>query len=96
MHLPLELVGFKIYTEIAENFPIASGSDEFFYFPQDVMYCKETVTCSHKGCLRETTYCISLYSREKISRMLQEVGFTDILFQEDFMDRQEIGDYGTI
>lgn len=62
----------------------------------DVMYCKETVTCSHKGCLRENTYCIRLYSREKISRLLQEVGFTDILFQEDFMDRQENGDYGTM
>jgi len=63
---------------------------------QDVMYCQETVTCSHKGCLRENTYCIRLYSREEISRLLGEVGFTDILFQEDFMDRQEIGDYGTM
>ena len=34
MHSPLDLVGFKIYREIAENFPISSASDEFFYFPQ--------------------------------------------------------------
>lgn len=63
---------------------------------QDVMYCKETVTCSQKGCLRETTYCIRIYSREKICDMLYGAGFTDIRFQEDFMDRQENGDFGTM
>ena len=63
---------------------------------QDVLYCRETVTCSHKGCLRENTYCIRLYSRDEISRMLQDVGFTGILFQEDFMDRHTQGDFGTM
>lgn len=62
----------------------------------DVIYCRETVTCAQKGCLRENTYCIRLYSPEKISQMLEEVGFTDISFQADFMDRQEKGDYGTM
>lgn len=63
---------------------------------QDVIYCKETVTCSQKGKLRENTYCIRLYSPEKISHMLENVGYTDISFQEDFMDRQKKGDYGTM
>ena len=63
---------------------------------RDVIYCRETVTCSQKGCLRDNTYCIRLYSPEEISHMLEDIGFTDISFQEDFMDRQEKGDYGTM
>jgi len=63
---------------------------------QDVMYCQETVTYSPKGCLRENTYCIRLYSREDIRDMLQRVGFRDIFFQEDFMDRRHKGDFGTM
>ncbi len=63
---------------------------------QDVIYCQETVVCSQKGTLRDNTYCIRLYSQEQIRRMLENVGFTDISFQEDFMDRQEKGDYGTM
>ena len=63
---------------------------------QDLIYCQETVICSKKGCLRDNTYCIRLYSPKKISHMLEETGFTDISFQEDFMDRHEKGDYGTM
>jgi D-alanine-D-alanine ligase len=63
---------------------------------QDVLYCRETVSCAHQGSLRESTYCIRLYSREHIRHMLEEVGFTAVLFQEDFMDRREKGDYGTM
>lgn len=63
---------------------------------RDVIYCRETVTCSKKGCLRNNTYCIRLYSPEQIRYMLENIGFTEISFQEDFMDRQEKGDYGTM
>lgn len=63
---------------------------------QNVICCRETVTCSIKGRLRDNTYCIRLYSPDEIRRMLKDVGFTDITFQEDFMDRQEKGDYGTM
>jgi len=62
----------------------------------DVIYCREIVTCSEKGCLRENNYCVRLYTPEKISGILSAIGFSDITFQEDFMDRQEQGDYGTM
>lgn len=63
---------------------------------QDILYCRETVTCSEEGRLRENTYCIRLYSPEKISRMLKKIGFSNVSFQKDFMARQEKGDYGTM
>lgn len=63
---------------------------------QDVIYCQETVNCLEKGCLRDNTYCIRLYSPEEINHMLEEVGFVAVSFQEDFMDRQDKGDYGTM
>jgi D-alanine-D-alanine ligase len=62
----------------------------------DVIYCREIVTCTEKGCLRENNYCVRLYTPEKISGILSSIGFSDIFFQEDFMDRQEKGDYGTM
>ena len=34
MHTYIEILGLKIYREIAQNFPVVSASDEFFYFPQ--------------------------------------------------------------
>ncbi|MCK5348730.1 MAG: class I SAM-dependent methyltransferase [Desulfobacula sp.] len=62
----------------------------------DVIYCREVVTCTEKGCLRENNYCVRLYTPEKISGILSSIGFSDISFQKDFMDRQEQGDYGTM
>ncbi|MEN8210872.1 MAG: class I SAM-dependent methyltransferase [Thermodesulfobacteriota bacterium] len=62
----------------------------------DVIYCRETVTCAKKGCLRKNSYCVRLYTSEQISEMLRSIKFSDISFQEDFMDRQEQGDYGTM
>lgn len=63
---------------------------------EDILYCKETVTCSEKGNLREKTYCIRLFSPEKIYRMLTKIGFFHVSFQEDFMPRKDTGDYGTM
>lgn len=63
---------------------------------KDVIYCQETVTCSEKGRLRDNTYCIRLYSPEKIRQILEEIGFRDVSLQQDFMDRQKKGDYGTM
>lgn len=63
---------------------------------KDIIYCREIINCAEKGCLRENTYCVRLYTPEKISGILGAIGFSDISFQEDFMDRQEQGDYGTM
>ena len=62
----------------------------------DIIYCQEIVSCAIKGCLRKNNYCVRLYTPEEISEMLRSIGFSDISFQEDFMDRQEEGDYGTM
>jgi len=62
----------------------------------DVIYCRETVICSRKGCLRDKTYCVRLYGPEEIGGMLEDVGFVGVSFREDFMDRREKGDYGTM
>ncbi len=62
----------------------------------DIIYCREIVTCAIKGCLRKNNYCVRLFTPEDISAMLKSVGFSDISFQGDFMDRQEQGDYGTM
>ncbi|WP_027362877.1 class I SAM-dependent methyltransferase [Desulfospira joergensenii] len=62
----------------------------------DILFCREIVTCGDRGCLRDSNYNIRLYSPEKIVRMLGETGFFELSFQEDFMARQETGDYGTM
>lgn len=63
---------------------------------EDIIYCQEIITCAQRGVLRENTYCIRLYRPDEIRRILEQVGFTHVSFQEDFMNRQQIGDYGTM
>lgn len=63
---------------------------------EDMIYCQEIITCSERGVLRENTYCIRLYRQEEIHLILEQIGFTQVSFQEDFMNRQKIGDYGTM
>ena len=63
---------------------------------RDVIYCQEIVNCSKKGCLRKNNYCVRLYTPEQISETLQTIGFSDVSFQQDFMNRQRQGDYGTM
>jgi D-alanine-D-alanine ligase len=60
----------------------------------DVIYGRETVTSQEKGCIRDRTYCIRLYSPEKISKLINSAGFSSITFKKDFMNRETRGDYG--
>ena len=60
----------------------------------DVIYSKETVISETRGCIRDNTYCMRLYSGEKLKTLLQEKGFKTISFKKDFMDRSKLGDYG--
>lgn len=60
----------------------------------DIIYCRERVMFENKGCVRDNTYCIRLYSPEKISSMLQTVSFSSINFINNFMSRDGKGDYG--
>lgn len=63
---------------------------------RDILFCRETVICENRGCLRDNSYTIRLYSPEKIVAILEDIGFFQISFQEDFMPRKDSGDYGTM
>jgi D-alanine-D-alanine ligase len=60
----------------------------------NVIYSKETVLSDRKGCIRENTYCMRLYSRDDLKKLLFKKGFTHVSFKKDFMDRSKLGDYG--
>lgn len=60
----------------------------------DVIYSKEIVLSDQKGCIRENTYCMRLYSSDKLKKLLQREGFKTVTFKKDFMDRSDLGDFG--
>ena len=60
----------------------------------DIIYSRETVRSKKWGCLRDRTYCIRLYSPEKISGLLSSAGFSSVSCEKDFMNREAEGDYG--
>jgi D-alanine-D-alanine ligase len=60
----------------------------------DVIYSKETVISRHKGCIRENTYCMRLYSSGELKELLLQNGFKKVSFQRDFMNRSDLGDFG--
>jgi len=61
---------------------------------EDIVYSRERVTSRAEGCIRDRTYCIRLYSPEKISGMIQSTGFSSVDCKKDFMSRESQGDYG--
>jgi D-alanine-D-alanine ligase len=60
----------------------------------NLVYSRETIASTAEGCRRDRTYCMHLYSREDISRLLGVAGFTRIAFEDEFMNRASEGDYG--
>ena len=60
----------------------------------NIIYTREMVMSKKKGCIRDRTYCIRLYSPEKISGLLHSVGFSSITHKKGFMSREAEGDYG--
>ena len=62
----------------------------------DIIYCRETVSSLTRGCIRDRTYCTRLYSPESISARLATAGFTNVLFNKDFVCRESEGDFGTM
>ncbi len=60
----------------------------------DVIYSKETVISRQKGCIRENTYCMRLYSGEKLKELLLRKGFNKVFLKKDFMNRSDLGDFG--
>jgi D-alanine-D-alanine ligase len=60
----------------------------------NVIYSKETVLSDKKGCIRENTYCMRLYSMDDLKRLLLKEGFNKVSFKKDFMNRSDQGDFG--
>jgi D-alanine-D-alanine ligase len=60
----------------------------------EIIYSRETVISKREGRIRCKTYCMRLYSQEKILKLLHSVGFSSITCHRDFMSRKANGDYG--
>ncbi|MDZ7341995.1 MAG: class I SAM-dependent methyltransferase [candidate division KSB1 bacterium] len=60
----------------------------------DIIYSRELVISQQHGCIRDNAYCTRLYSPEKITHIMTDVGFSDISCQLDFMSRDGEGDFG--
>lgn len=60
----------------------------------DIIISREIVRSEKKGLIRDSTYCIRLYSPQKISSLLSSEGFTSVQFRKDFMNREKGGDFG--
>ncbi len=60
----------------------------------DIVYGREKVTSEKKGCIRDRSYCTSLYSPDKISELMYLTGFSSVTCQKGFMNREAEGDYG--
>jgi D-alanine-D-alanine ligase len=61
---------------------------------KDIIYSRETIHSEKKGCVGDRSYCVRLYSPEKISGLLHTAGFSSVFCKKDFMCRKEHGDYG--
>ena len=61
---------------------------------EEILYCREVVVSKQKGLVRDGTYCIRLYTPEKITAMLSSAGFDDVTTQENFSSHDGNGDYG--
>jgi len=61
---------------------------------EDVIYSRETVLSDQHGCIRENTYCMRLYSRDDLRKLIHKTGFETVAFKKDFMNRADQGDFG--
>jgi D-alanine-D-alanine ligase len=60
----------------------------------DIIYCREIVRSENKGILRDSKYCIRLFTPYMINALLTRAGLTPICVNTGFMDRHSSGDYG--
>jgi D-alanine-D-alanine ligase len=60
----------------------------------DIIYSREALISEREGCIRESTYCIRLYSPDRIADLLTSTGFSSPSFKSDFMCREHDGDFG--
>ena len=60
----------------------------------DIVYCREKVVDPLGQTIRDAVYCTRLYNQPVIRALLMKVGFDEVHFKNDFMCRQDQGDYG--
>jgi len=61
---------------------------------EDVVTSREIVMSKKEGLLRDQTYCVRLYSTEKISELLAGVGFESVQTMRGFRSQDKAEDYG--
>ena len=61
---------------------------------EEALYCREIVISKARGLIRDETYRIKLYSRERIGGLLESAGFGHILIQKNAPTHDCDGDYG--
>ena len=61
---------------------------------EDIIHSREVVISKREGLIRDATYCIHLYSPQKITTMLTSVGFSSVTIHKDFVSHEKERDYG--
>ena len=61
---------------------------------EDIIYSREMVISKMRGMIRDASYCVRLYSPEKITTMLTSAGFSSVTMQKDFVSHEKRVDYG--
>jgi D-alanine-D-alanine ligase len=62
----------------------------------DVIYSEESVHSKKHGSLSVKSYCMRLYSSEKIKQLLASKKFSRVTVKKDFMSRADQGDFGSM
>jgi len=60
----------------------------------NLVTCREIVVSKKSGLVRDQTYCVRLYSAEKITELLQSAGFSSVVTMKGFSLHDKPGDYG--
>ncbi len=60
----------------------------------DVIYSREMVISKVRGLIRDSSYCTRLYTPEKITALLNAVGFDSVTIVKDFVSHEKSPDYG--
>jgi len=60
----------------------------------EIIYCRETFLSKSKGILRDSIYCIRLFTPVMINSLLTAAGLEPLGINTGFMDRQSSGDFG--
>jgi D-alanine-D-alanine ligase len=60
----------------------------------DRVLSREMVLSKTSGLLRDESYCVRIYTAQRITRLLESIGFRDITVRTDYAAQKRRGDYG--